>query len=293
MTPYQTRIFNQIEKDFIDFIVQKRKRPKSEIEGIFLKTREKFHFSSPKFKKFILDNYELFKILYDDADEKEIFDSYRFHALLHLFRFISYSYKNKSQNNKFFYYPRILIETLARGDFKKILLFIKKILKKDENQFLTRNPKDVAEFLIKSVNENPVIVDYGCGPAYISFEIGKINKNAQIYLVDINSLVSEFTQFRFKKHGIKAEFIQIDENNLYPQLPACNICIATEVMEHIVEPLRAYQNIFNSLKRGAILYGDFSDHDPHMFHVSPSLVTLREKISQNFERINPLTYRKL
>ena len=66
--------------------------------------------------------------------------------------------------------------------------------------------------------------------------------------IDIDCLTLEFTEFRFNKHQVNVEIIPVSKNNLYPKLPVHNICIATEVMEHLIQPLKAYQNIKNSLR---------------------------------------------
>ena len=83
---------NEIEKDFIAFVAEKRKRPLDEIEQIFIKTKQQFTFSEGKYRKLGSDIHKFYRIIYDAATEEDAIEAYRFHALLHLFRFISYSY---------------------------------------------------------------------------------------------------------------------------------------------------------------------------------------------------------
>ena len=103
----------------------------------------------------------------------------------------------------------------------------------------------------------------------------------------------EFADFHFKKQGINPEFIKVTKSNPYPILPKHNICIATEVMEHVCQPLKAYQNIHDTMEKGGILYGNFEDHDKGMFHVSPMLKDLRDKIARDFQPVDYRCYKKI
>lgn len=285
----------QVEKDFIEFIAQKRKRPYEEIKGVFLAIKEQFNFFSQEYRDLCGKIHNLFSILYDDSDEQSLAESYKFHALIHLFRGISYSYPRAESGGNFFYYFRAFAKALAKGEFGKLFDFAKrKIFKKSDAAAIAGDYGDIAKFLTKQISgRDPVVADYGCGLGYISFEIGKLNRNAKVYLVDIDCMLLEFTEFRFKKHGMNAEVIKIDKDNLYPKLPAHNICIATEVMEHIARPMEAYENIYKGLETGGLLYGNFEDHRKEMFHISTDLSELRKKISENFEKINSLCYKKI
>jgi 2-polyprenyl-3-methyl-5-hydroxy-6-metoxy-1,4-benzoquinol methylase len=264
---------NQVEKDFIEFISKKRNRPYKEIENIYFTSKNRFEFSSSKYRELNESIHNLFKIIYGDKNEKELIDSYKFHALMHLFRFISYSYpQNQVQGN-------------AKDIFWKLLNF-----KKEKFQTKIPNTMDsrffrIAKFLVKKTNKTPVVVDYGCGLGYISFEISTLEKKTKIYLVDIDCLTLEFAEFRFKKHGVDVKVVPVSKKDMYPKLPKHNICIATEVMEHVIQPLKVYQNIRDSLEVGGILYGNFADHKKEMFHVSPNLSKLRCRLNEDFERM--------
>ena len=63
-------------------------------------------------------------------------------------------------------------------------------------------------------------------------------------------------------------------------------------MEHIKQPLIAYQNIYDSLEQGGILFGNFEDHRKEIFHISPNLSKLRERIEKEFKKINKRCYKK-
>ena len=64
-------------------------------------------------------------------------------------------------------------------------------------------------------------------------------------------------------------------------------------MEHVMRPLVAYENIHKSMELGGILYGNFEDHEKDMFHISPDLMDLRKKITQNFKEIHYCCYKKI
>lgn len=282
--------FNQIEKDFIEFISIKYSRPYKEAENIFRETKNKFKFTSLAYKELTLDMYDLFKILYDDSDEKRAVDAYKFFDLIHLFRFISYSYPRPYHgfgDNLISFF-----KILRKKEFRRLYEIMKARIFNGRNRGPSRNYAALAKFLLNKIGGYPVIVDYGCGLGYVSFEIGLLNKNSKIYLVDIDSLVLEFAKFRFNKYGINVETIIVSKDDLYPNLPKHNLCIATDVMEHIAHPLNAYNNIYESLEKGGILYGDFDNREVMSFHISPDLGKLREKISNDFEEVDAICYRK-
>lgn len=282
---------NEIERDFIEFISVKRNCPYKEIEDIYLTTKDRFKFSSSKYRKLTDTVHNIHKVMYDDKSEKELIDSYKFHALMHLFRFISYSYP-KSYSN----YLKILIKVIIKGDFNKLSDFLKrKISNKSKNVEATGTGgySNISKVLVEKIDKAPIVVDYGCGLGDISFAIGKLEKKSKVYLIDIDCLTLEFTEFRFNKHQVNVEIIPVSKNNLYPKLPVHNICIATEVMEHLIQPLKAYQNIKNSLQIGGMLYGNFGEHNKEMFHVSPDLSELRYRLNEDFKKIGDMVYRKI
>jgi len=80
-------------------------------------------------------------------------------------------------------------------------------------------------------------------------------------------------------------------------LPSHNVCIAAEVFEHLLDPMRAYRNILTALDKNGILLGCFDDHRPGGFHVTPDLKEIRQAIEENFmkmpdEQAQRLFYRR-
>lgn len=281
---------NQAEIDFIEFMAQKKNESIDYVKKVFLETKQIFNFGGNSYRKLCRENYKLYRILYDDKDENETLDAYRFHALMHIFRFLSYSDNFSVYENFDYYFKNIFI--IFMGWIKRILKIILGFItsKNFDAKSLTRN--EAINFLSEKIHDDSVLIDYGCGFGYISFELGRRFKNLKVYLVDIDCLVSDFVRFRFKKHEINFDFIPVAENNLYPKLPPCDICIAQEVLEHLHDPLIAFENIKESVKKGGILYGNFYDHEEFMFHVSPNLKNVRLEVEKYFKKIGSMIYSK-
>jgi len=243
----------EVEQDFLEFVSEKQGYSLGEAEKLYSGIKTKFGFSSPKFKGLLHQFFEMCQLFYNNRNESEIIKAYKFHAVWHLYRFLSYSYWSQQLD-----------------------IYL-----------------SAAKLCIAKFGESPItVIDYGSGLAYVSFEIARLNKNSKVFLVDIDSLVSEFANFRFKKLGFNANRIIIDKNCPYPKLPQHDVCIAWEVMEHLKQPLKAYQNILNSLNPRGLLWGFFGTHKPEPFHVSPDLTELRIALAKDFEQLGKFAHQK-
>lgn len=287
------QLLNSVEKDFVEFLAERRGRAREEFENVFLETRRRFRFDSLRYRELMVDIHDLHRLVYDDSDERELIDSYQFHELIHLFRFISYSYPKSPWR----YWDGLAagIRLLARGEFGKIAHGFRKAFAKTahrKDDYATMDHPAMAAFLMEQVEGDPAVVDYGCGLAYTAFEIGRIAERTKVYLVDVDCLTLEFAAWRFRKHGIDVEAIPVTKDSLYPSLPAHSICIASEVMEHVARPLTVYEHIVESMTAGGILCGSFGDHHREMFHISPNLSELRRRIAGDFEPIGHSCHRK-
>lgn len=283
---------NPVELDFIDFMAQRNRRPFSEIEADFRATKDRFKLSGRSYRDVCETVYALHRILFDLGDEKEVIDAYRFHALVHLYRFISYSYPESAPASP--HSLRLLLKSLYKGEVRKLYRLIRARFSPNTTAgALGGDYASIARYLTGQLNAAPVVVDYGCGLGYISFEIGLLDKDSKIFLLDIEGLTLEFARYRFQKHGIDAQAIPVTKDNLYPLLPRHNLCIATEVMEHLFQPLTAYQHIIDSMEDKGILFGNFSDHKAEKFHVSPDLGMLRERVGADFQPIAEMPYKQV
>lgn len=292
----------KIEDEFITFIAAKIGKTREKVLTDYLHTKELFNFSSDAYKQTCNQAYELNKLIYGEDSDQELISAYKYHELMHVYRFLSYSFASgNKKRNKF----SLLVQMLKKGDYNKMFNYAKRTFIKRASKinpadtFEPEDFKPLATYLLRQYGDTPAaIVDYGCGPAYISFEIAE-QLQAQgkavpkTYLVDIDCLINEFVFYRFNLYNFPVEKIIISTDNMYPVLPKHDICIATEVMEHIKNPVLVFTNINNALGDTGILHGNFGDHDKHMFHVSPDLQVLRQKLTENsYTRLGKLTYKK-
>jgi len=142
---------------------------------------------------------------------------------------------------------------------------------------------DGARFLLEVLGDRqPVVVDYGCGLGYVSMAMAQIRPETKVYLVDMDSMVLDFAAYRFVLRGLDCETIRVTRGNTYPPLPSHNVCIATQVMEHLLKPMAAYRNIYEAMEPGGILIGSFGDHRRMFWHVSPDLQALRTSVARDF-----------
>lgn len=128
------------------------------------------------------------------------------------------------------------------------------------------------------------IIDYGCGMAQSSMALAEFlkarNKEVRLTLVDIPSIVTDFLMWTTSRLGLDASFLGCTSESPLPKMPPCNIVIATEVFEHIHEPVQAFQELHTALAPGGFMVTDVSDHAEEFMHVSPNLAPLREEIKK-------------
>lgn len=238
-----------IESDFLEFI-SGEDRDSQEIKSHYLEAKNRFDFTTPQYKKFILSEIT-HHCEYDAQTGEGLIDLYKFSERWWLYRYLAYSHRKEMK------------ETYAR----------------------------MAANIIKN-SARPIVIDYGCGLGYISFEIGRRKRYSEIFLADLDNLILKFADFHFAKHGIEAKLIRINAENLYPLLPQHDVCICWEVFEHLKEPLKAFKNIISSMKPRGLLCGVFRDHSPDPTHVSPNLGLLRKQIAEYFIPISQYLYRR-
>jgi 2-polyprenyl-3-methyl-5-hydroxy-6-metoxy-1,4-benzoquinol methylase len=141
------------------------------------------------------------------------------------------------------------------------------------------------------------IVDYGCGVAQSSIRLAERLRRSgvqvELVLADVPTVMKDFVVWRARKLGLPTRFIDCDASDPYPDLPACDVCIATEVFEHIYDPLRAFERVDTALAPGGWLIANIKDHEPEFFHVSPELEALRDKAqARGYREISPNRYCK-
>ena len=282
---------NQLEKEFVEFISTKNSCTYSASECLFLGIRKRFNqFKGREYEKMAGGIKNLFRIYYDIYDECSAIKAYQYYALLHLLRYISYSYPKS-----FVDYLHESIKIIRRKQLRQFCVLVGRQITCRFKKRPVAGPSghiSLAGSLVDKIEGHPVVVDYGSGLGYVSLEIARLDNKTKVYLLDVDSLVLEFAEFRLRKNGVNVEVVPVTKDDLYPKLPKHNICIATEVMEHLYQPLCALQNINDAMDSNGILYGNFEDHDKGVFHVSPDLSELRKMIEKNYKSEEYRCYRK-
>ena len=124
------------------------------------------------------------------------------------------------------------------------------------------------------------VVDYGCGVADIGLLF--VSMGADVTIVDLDNNKLEFAKWRFDVRGYNvacAKLSGIDEVVDFDK-ESYDICIATELFEHVPDPLRVLKSLTFSLKNGGLMFdsmaGGFDrkvegDHLPQAIKIGNSL----------------------
>jgi len=127
------------------------------------------------------------------------------------------------------------------------------------------------DFMIKDSGKNLgefKVLDYGCGVSDIGLLFSSFG--TEVTICDLDNKRFNFVVWRFNKRGFNPETIRVDDTEVYPELPRLkfDLIIATEIFEHVRDPLRLLKNFTESLKSGGYLFdsmgGNFERDDrPH------------------------------
>ena len=245
-------MLSKLENQLINFISDRKNCNPSEIGEIYLSIKQKFNINGKKYKILCSNFYELHRMIYRNNNETDIIDSIVFFEFLYLLRFISYSFSKR----KISYY------------------------------------KEIAKKISNHIDKPLTIIDYGCGLGYLSRVTYSLKSNSKIFFIDIDSLFFDFLKYISKEDGINFESIEIDKNLIYPNLPNHNVCIAMEVIEHTIDPVKIIKNIAKSIDNGGVLYGNFKDHNKDYFHVSYNLKEIRLVLLKYFNIVEKNMYKR-
>ena len=211
-------------------------------------------------------------------------ECYQVHALPNLLKYISYTYPKPKTR-----YFRDLVRDVRKLEWRNAWnLLRRKLVRKAKTSGVHLGPRGIAEVLTSLVDGPPVVVDYGSGLAYISYEIAGLRSDSAIFLLDVES--SGWSSPCSAQRQVRLSAIPVTKENIHPELPDHNM-YRLEVAEHLAQPLKAYDNIFRSLYRAGPLYGRFDDHQPNMYYVSLPPV-LCARLAEDFEQVDQWCYRK-
>lgn len=108
-------------------------------------------------------------------------------------------------------------------------------------------PKSLFTLLKKS--EGKKILDFGAGVG--THTIFAIENGAKVDALDVWGHITDFANWRLKFRNLP-ECVNLAHNYILPR-EQYDICICVEVLEHITNPAKRFQNITNSLRKGAYL----------------------------------------
>lgn len=154
------------------------------------------------------------------------------------------------------------------------------------------------DFMIKDSGKNLgdfSVLDYGCGVSDIGLLFESFG--AKVTICDLDNSRFDFTLWRFKKRGFNPETIRITDTEFYPKLPESkfDLIIATELFEHVRDPLTLLKNFTKALKIGRYLFdsmgGKFERDDrPHhlkeAFRIGNSK-EYKEYYSKHYTHLSP------
>jgi len=141
-------------------------------------------------------------------------------------------------------------------------------------------PEHLPEVAVIAEKSAPVIVDFGCGLAQLSISLAQFLKKAgrspELFLADIPVPQLEFLRWLCAQRNLKATFAECTFAAPIPPLPACDLLVATELFEHLHDPVPYLKAFASVIKPGGFLLTNIGDHSPEFLHISPGLAPLRE-----------------
>jgi SAM-dependent methyltransferase len=130
---------------------------------------------------------------------------------------------------------------------------------------------------------NPVICDFGCGLAQASISLARFlrDRRPHLVLIDIPVPQLEFLRWFCRDLKLNAAFAECTPAAPLPDFSACDVLIATELFEHLHDPLPYLKTFASRIKPGGFLVTNIADHDPEFLHVTPKLAPLRHYLREN------------
>lgn len=206
------------------------------------------------YRDYCIVSYQLHQPFFDDSKPEGAFEAYGYFGYLHFLRYLSYA----------------------------------------ERPWAADHPMLTA---LRQVEE-PTILDFGCGLAQTSRGLAEAlarqGRRPRLILADMPSLRKSFLAWLGDRSGIPTTLLDCTPETPRPDIPAVHACIATEVLEHVHDPLTYFDWIDAALRPGGLFLTNVIDHHPEFFHVSPSLRPVRDRLAaRGYETLQEnVLYRK-
>lgn len=145
---------------------------------------------------------------------------------------------------------------------------------------------------------DPRVLDFCCGLAQrsrgLALKLQAEGRTVALDLVDIPTERKAFLLWLGDRLGIPTTFADCTPDAPIPPLGGCDVCIATEVFEHLHQPLAYLDAMHGALRPGGLLVTNIADQKAEYMHVSPDLSALRARLRElgYGERVPTRLYRK-
>jgi len=248
-------VLKPIEVDFITFLSQKRNEPISKIQNEYLGARRIYNTPSSAFKKYRDSIANMNAVVFGYSNHTGLNAHYRALEAWWMLRFVGYSHNPEYCN---------LVAKLPDQVFKA----------------LGRLPN--------------TILDYGCGASIWSYQLAKAGGHKpKIYLLDIPGIPREFAKWRLENIGCRVDTIDVTDKHPNPSpLPLVDVCIAWSVLEHLLDPVDATNNIMSSINYGGVLYAYLGEWKPEALHVNARSEEIKKLVLTKFNDLSGWIYKR-
>lgn len=155
---------------------------------------------------------------------------------------------------------------------------------------LRRRAIDLFE-LIRAQKAGNRVLEFGCGVSTHGLACAQLG--CEMHIVDISRRLLEFALARYRRRGLQVraytDCAQLNNGHF-------DTIICTDVIEHLVAPIKALRNLIVRLKLGGIAHITVSGgNNLCKGHLSQSIKEWRERspeiLSKHFERLSAHNYR--
>jgi ubiquinone/menaquinone biosynthesis C-methylase UbiE len=103
------------------------------------------------------------------------------------------------------------------------------------------------------------VLDYGCGVSDMGMALAQ--DGADVTIADLAGRKLDFAAWRFSVRGLKCQILPVTDTEHFPALPqgGYDLVIATEILEHVRDPLALLKLLTGSLKPGGLFFCTLED----------------------------------
>jgi len=133
----------------------------------------------------------------------------------------------------------------------------------------------------KIINENDLILDYGCGPGTFSIKLSKLTKN-NVHSVDISKkFLEECEKSKKKYNSNNIKTLLIEENKLPFNNDYFDKVLLFDVIHHLEEPEETLKEIYRVLKKN----GKIIIYEPNKLNPLIALMHLIDPIERGLLKL--------